>query len=119
HPLEEMRAYADLMLVELRKVIPAFLTRVDVADRGVRWSHYLATTSAATRAATERAIGDLAAEPRDEVTLTDFDPDGELKVIAAAMYAVSDLPDDELLTAARAMGEGERAAILAAAVGER
>ena len=26
-----------------------------------------------------------------EVTLTDFDPDGEIKVVAAALYAVSDL----------------------------
>jgi thymidylate synthase ThyX len=38
HPLAEVREYADLMLVELRKVIPAFLTRVDVPDRGVAWS---------------------------------------------------------------------------------
>ena len=28
------------------------------------------------------------AEPRDEVTLTDFDPDGEIKVVAAALYSV-------------------------------
>src|SRR5206468_3545053 len=34
HPLREVRVYADLMLVELRKVIPAFLKRVDVAARG-------------------------------------------------------------------------------------
>ena len=26
-------------------------------------------------------------EPRDEVTLTDFDPDGEVKIVAAALYA--------------------------------
>src|SRR5207244_1725821 len=30
HPLAEMRACADRMLIELRKVIPAFLTRVDM-----------------------------------------------------------------------------------------
>ena len=41
-------------------------------------------------------------EPRDEVTLTDFDPDGEIKIVAAALYAVSDLPDDQLLAVARA-----------------
>ena len=29
------------MLEELRKVIPAFLTRVDQPDRGGRWSAYL------------------------------------------------------------------------------
>src|SRR5213083_1782476 len=41
HPLREVRVYADLMLVELRKVIPAFLKRVDVAERGGAWSAYL------------------------------------------------------------------------------
>jgi len=35
HPLEEVRQYADLMLTELRKVIPSFLKRVDRADRGM------------------------------------------------------------------------------------
>ena len=37
HPLPEARAYADLMLHELRKVIPSFLKRVDLARprRGV------------------------------------------------------------------------------------
>src|SRR5205823_6673606 len=44
HPLLEVRAYADLMLVELRKVIPAFLQRVDLPDRGGAWSGYLAET---------------------------------------------------------------------------
>ena len=39
NPLAEARAYGDLMLEELRKVIPAFLTRVDhptVAAPGAR-----------------------------------------------------------------------------------
>src|SRR6266508_639464 len=35
HPLPEARAYAELMLTELRKVIPSFLKRVDLDDRGV------------------------------------------------------------------------------------
>ena len=38
HPLSEARALADLMLVELRKVIPAFLTRVDRPERDGAWS---------------------------------------------------------------------------------
>ena len=44
HPLPEARQYADLMLHELRKVIPSFLRRVDIADRGGRWTNYLTTT---------------------------------------------------------------------------
>src|SRR5687768_13014023 len=34
HPLPEAVRYADLMLLELRKVIPSFLRRVDLPDRG-------------------------------------------------------------------------------------
>lgn len=38
---EEVRMYADMMLEELRKIIPGFLKRVDIKDRGVEWSKYL------------------------------------------------------------------------------
>ena len=34
HPLPEARDYAELMLAELRKVIPSFLSQVDRVDRG-------------------------------------------------------------------------------------
>src|SRR5205814_601304 len=88
HPLLEVRAYADLMLVELRKVIPAFLKRVDLPDRGGAWSAYLAETRRATEAVAAHLLGDVGVEPREEVSLTDFDPDGEAKVVAAALYAV-------------------------------
>ena len=37
HPLVEMRDCADVMLTELRKVVPAFFTRVDQPDRGGRF----------------------------------------------------------------------------------
>ncbi|HEV8586260.1 MAG TPA: FAD-dependent thymidylate synthase [Methylomirabilota bacterium] len=119
HPLEEVRAYADLMLVELRKVIPAFLRRVDLPDRGGAWSSYLAETRAATARAAAEALADEVAPPRDEVTLTDFDPEGEVKVVAAALYAVSDTPDDRLLDVARKMTEEERRRVLDAYVGRR
>src|SRR5262249_61718246 len=53
------------------------------------------------------------------VPLTDFDPDGEIRIVAAALYAVSDLPDDQLIAIARRMTADERAAVLGAYVGER
>ena len=119
HPLREVRGYADLMLVELRKVIPAFLRRVDLPDRGGAWSAYLADTRAAMERAADQTLGDAVAEPRDEVTLTDFDPEGELKVVAAALYATSSLPDDQLLARVRRLSAAERAAVLAAYIGKR
>ena len=89
HPLDEVRHCADDMLTELRKLIPAFLARVDQADRGGRWSAYLAETRERTAAVASYLIDEVPAEPRDEVTLTDFDSEGETKVVAAALYAAT------------------------------
>ncbi len=41
HPLPEARSYSEMMLTELRKVIPSFLRRVDIEDRGGAWSKYM------------------------------------------------------------------------------
>jgi thymidylate synthase ThyX len=126
HPLAEVRACADLMLVELRTVIPAFLKRVDLPDRGGAWSAYLADTRAATRAVADELLGSPAAaaalagpEATDEVTLTDFDPDGEVKVVAAALYAASERSDRALLAVAHALTSEQRADVLRAYVGTR
>jgi thymidylate synthase ThyX len=119
HPLTEVRACAGLMLTELRKVMPAFLRRVDLPERGGAWSAYLAETRDAVARVAERLVPEADAEPRDEVTLTDFDPEGEVKVVAAALYAASAQPDDVLLAAARRMSDDERRAVLEAYVGKR
>lgn len=119
HPLEEVRSCAGLMLTELRQVIPAFLSRVDQPHRGGRWIQYLADTREAIAAAARRVTADRAAETRDEVTLTEFDPDGEVKVVASALYGASELPDDQLLAVARALSPAERRAVLDAYVGNR
>jgi thymidylate synthase ThyX len=119
HPLEEVRFYSDLMLAELRKVIPAFLRRVDLPDRGTRWSGYLAETREDTARVAAELLEGAEPEPRPDVVLTDFDPEGELKVTAAALYGSTVLPDDQLLEAARRMSADERARILVAYIGER
>jgi len=119
HPLPEARSYSTLMLEELRKVIPSFLTRVDRPERGVAWSRYLEDTASATEATVAKIFRDEATEPRPSVTLTDFDPDGEDKVIAAICYSHLELADDQLLARVRRLGTDERAAILRAYVGER
>ncbi len=119
HPLEEVRVHAGLMLAELRKVIPAFLTRVDQPDRGGRWSEFLAYAREAAAGAARDALADAVAEERAEVTLSEFDPDGETKVVASALYAASHLPDDQLLAIARDMPAENRAEILRAYIGHR
>jgi thymidylate synthase ThyX len=119
HPLAEARATADLMLAELRKVIPAFLTRVDQPDRGDRWSRYFADNRARMEELAARLAPGATAPPGDEVTLTDFDPEGEIKVVAAALYPYTLRSDAELLEVARRMSDEEREAVLRACVGDR
>ena len=126
HELAESRELAGLMLAELRKVIPAFLERVDREDRGGRWRDYLRRRNADSRSlaaalATKMAedCGADASVPADGVVLTDFDPEGEVKVVAAALYPASGLTYDRLLAAARAMTVEERIRVLRASVGER
>jgi hypothetical protein len=107
------------MLAELRHVIPAFLARLDQPNRGGRWIDYFAETRTGFEAVARHHTDEVAPEPRDEVTLTDFDPEGETKVVAAALYSTSALPDDQLLTIARRMSADDRAALLRAYVGTR
>ena len=119
YPLAEVREYADLMLIELRKVIPAFLKRVDLEDRGVAWSNYLHDTREATEEIVAKYTEGFEPGYRDLVTLTDFDPLGEEKIVAAILYAASDLPDDRLQSLAHTMSQEEREAVFAAYIGER
>ena len=121
HPLPEARTYAAMMLTELRKVIPSFLRRVDVADRGGAWSEYLTDTKDGTARAVELLIddgADLEPEP-PEVRLLDFDPDGEDKVLAAACFSHVAGSEADVLARVRTLSTSERTALLEAYVGDR
>jgi thymidylate synthase ThyX len=121
HPLPESRAYADLMLGELRKVIPSFLKRVDLDDRGVAWSTYLASTRSAMQ---EVATGLFSAQdpPADEgaaVQLVDWEPDGEVKLVAAMLYSHTHVSEAVLEQRVREMSVEERLSVIRAYVGDR
>ena len=122
HPLPEARRYAPLMLEELRKVIPSFLQRVDIPERGGVWTEYLADTRARTDEVVTRLWPDASAPPVEQasdVRLVDWDPEGEDKVIAAMCYPRTSLADQEVLRRVRALGAEDRRAVMAAYVGER
>jgi thymidylate synthase ThyX len=126
HPLPEARDYAHLMLEELRKVIPSFLTRVDRVDRGGLWSQYLDDTRTATHAVAANLLaGGLESVPEDDlapvshVKLVDFDPDGENKLVTAILYEVTDVAEDRLAKRVATMSADEKARVVMAYVGER
>ncbi len=127
HPLPEVRTYAEMMLTELRKVIPSFLQRVDVSERGGQWSAYLAETRSQTERVLERLWPDaMPGQPAErldhapgEVRLVDFDPEGEDKLLAAICFAASTLSETEALRRVRALSADDRVALLRAYVGDR
>lgn len=117
HPLDEVRWFGDQMLRELRAMIPSFMKRVDVPDRGGAWSKYFSDIATSMTALGDRL--DLTPVSAPQVTLVEFDPDGERKVAAAALYPYTNVPDTQIRAAVDAMSEGEIDEIFAAYVGTR
>ncbi len=120
NPLPEARYYADMILGELRKVIPSFVRRVDNPQRGGAWSDYLAET--------RTAVEDLAADLLDtteqpdqnaSVDLVDFDPDAEVKVVASMLYASSNLSERSIEAQVRVMSVEDRLRVVRAYTGDR
>jgi thymidylate synthase ThyX len=128
NPLPEARAYADLILEELRKVIPSWVKRVDVSDRGAAHSEYLRANDEAMKALSESLFGpDEPAVCPDgphpggapEVTLLDWDPDGEVKVVAAMLYPYTSQPETKVHERVAAMTTDERMEVMRRYAGER
>ncbi len=135
HPLPEAHDYAELMLIELRKVIPSWVKRVDVSDRGEAHSRYLernarrmhdlagllfADEPARAGLDSENGSDSVAAPGGDpEVTLLDWDPDAEVKVVAAMLYPYTNLPEHRIQERVAAMTEAERLSVVRTYVGDR
>lgn len=119
-PLPEARECGEAMLRELRKVIPAFLTRTDRPDRGGRYARYMQANADATAALAAELLG---AAPRGvdgaDVRLIDFDLDGEARVVAHALWPVSGRTLEDVRREAEDLSPVDHAAVLAAYVGER
>ena len=119
-PLPEARELGELALAELRKVIPAFVKRVDMPDRGGAWIEYLTRLRERASEAAERfglADGQAHEEP-PSVRLVHVDGTEE-QLLAALLYEVTDLPENEILARTAERSPGERAALIAELVGAR
>jgi thymidylate synthase ThyX len=120
HPLREVRSYSELMLTELSKVIPSFLRRVEVKDRGVRWSEYLADTKSATSelvASLSMGLEDL--DAGESVQLVGFDPEGEDRILEAILFSNGRLTHESAHSVMRSLSLEQRRALMFTYVGER
>ena len=120
HPLPEVRQYSQMMLEELRKVIPSFLRRIDVPERGVAWTQYLEESRGTTREIIASLFDDLETiEPDEHVRLLAFDPEGEVGILEAIVFATSSLNHLDAAQRVATIDETQRDALMSAYVGER
>ena len=97
HPSREVRDYGDMILEELRKVIPSFLKRVDVENRGIEWSNYLRDNQIQTENYVNENINKSLSNSLD-VDLLEWEADAEKKIASYCLYSssqksLSDLKD--------------------------
>ena len=119
HELPEVRDYAELMVTELRKVIPSFLKRLDVVDRGVAWASYLRETKSATGVLASELLGNDEPVAEESVRLVSFDPAGETSVAAAILFANSTASHEAATHRAASLTVEQRATLIDTYAGER
>jgi thymidylate synthase ThyX len=118
-PLPEARAYGDLLLAELRHVIPSFVARVDRPDRGGDWVAHLRERREATERVVARlGLGGRGGDPAPSVELVHVDG-SEDDLLAASLFESAGVPESEILGRLGALDPIERAELLRELAGER
>jgi thymidylate synthase ThyX len=118
-PLPESRDFAAMMLIELRKVIPSFVARVERPDRGGEWVSYLEER----RRTAESWVARLGLDRREErdvpsVELVHVDGSEE-DLLSASLFESSTLAEADLRKRIDLIDPTERAQMLAELAGER
>jgi thymidylate synthase ThyX len=118
-PLPEARAYAEMLLAELQKVIPSFVARVDRPDRGGDWVSHLRER----REATERAVARLGldrreGEPAPSVELVHVDGTEE-DLLVASLFESAGTSEGRVRRRIGALDPIERGELIAELAGER
>ena len=119
HPLPEARDYGTMILAELQKVMPSFVSRVERPDRGGRWVEYLQSRAAAgERWSTRLGLSgrDDAAGPSVALTHVDGDEDD---LITALVFESAHTDEAEIRASLATLSAEERARMLSDLVGER
>ena len=118
-PLPEAREVGAMALEELRAVIPSFLTRVDMPERGGEWVSYLEQR----RADTERWVSRLGLDRRGGADVPSVElvhVDGtEEDLIASSLFEASGVPESEIARTLRALDPIERDQVVSDLVGAR
>jgi thymidylate synthase ThyX len=121
HPLPEARAYGEMVLQEIKAVMPSFVARVERPDRGGEWISHLESRARAGARWSER-LGIDAAEHADlnrpSVTLLKVEGD-EDELLAALLFESAGVSENAIKDALSDLDEQTRSEMLADLVGVR
>lgn len=119
----EVIQYADMLLEELRKIIPAFLTRVDLEDRGKLWSKYIKDIDFDMQNESSAILENISEEKvrqeHNEVKLVNWDDDALDKVLQSAIFEYSLQSEETIKHKLRTLSQEEKIVILNKYVGNR
>ncbi len=118
-PLPEAYAVGRELLVEARKIIPAFLERVDINERGVATQGYRSFTYQAVKEATNSLLPNMHSIDYETVRLTNFWPRNEIDLVPDMMYAHTNLSLAEITEEVNKLPYGKKLDVFNAYMGER
>jgi thymidylate synthase ThyX len=132
-PHPEVQGLGAAMQQQLDQMIPSFVKRAKT-ERGQQYSHYLASNRDHTARLCQQLLaqkllgqqilghqilGQTASPSDSAVQLVEYDPEAEIKIVAAILYPATELSFEQLKTDAAGLSPTQRVQILETYVGDR
>lgn len=118
--LPEARATGQKLLEEGRKVVPSFLERADLPERGGAMIAYRSQTYQAVKQLAAELLPEAYGVPAaDPVTLTDVWPRNEADIVADMLYEHSTMSLKQIRRAADNWSYAQKAKVMETYIGER
>jgi thymidylate synthase ThyX len=111
-PLKELQILGASMHEELQKVIPSFVKRANDEMFGKVQQKYLSETRSAMDKISSEFTQKIPIENLEPVTLVEFDPDAEIKIVASMMYPFTHHSMKQLQDLVRKMTSDQRKKII-------
>ncbi len=121
HPLPEARHYGQMILDEIKAVMPSFVSRVERPERGGEWIAYLESRAQAGERWSQRlGLAEDAVAHADGPSVRLLRTDGdEHDLLAALLFESTAAGEDDIRDALGRLDERERHAMLTDLVGAR
>ncbi|WP_315792008.1 FAD-dependent thymidylate synthase [Fischerella sp. JS2] len=117
-PHPEVRTLGASMQQELDQIIPSFVKRAKT-ERGAQYSRYLSTNWGRTQLLAQKHLGQIQPAASSTVQLVEYDPDAELKIVAAILYPHTNLTFGQIQEYVVGLSTQERVEIINTYVGDR